>query len=121
MKRSMAGGVQMGPCQVIAGSQCGFLLADGASVLDALSEVQEPIDVEWAFCLLVLVTYVSMFYNIYRQYINPKYTMGRSASHIATVDPIRTFKVRRGLMACHVKDQENYYGVVYKYLTKEKS
>lgn len=41
----MAGGVQMGPCQVIAGSQCGFLLADGASVLDALSEVQEPIDV----------------------------------------------------------------------------
>ena len=45
--------------------------------------------------------------------------MGRSASHIATVDPIRTFKVRRGLMACHV-NQENYYGVVYKYLTKEK-
>ncbi|EKV16592.1 hypothetical protein PDIG_19630 [Penicillium digitatum PHI26] len=29
----MAGGVQMGPCQVIAGSQCGFLL-DEASVLD---------------------------------------------------------------------------------------
>ncbi|KAJ6178411.1 hypothetical protein N7519_008872 [Penicillium mononematosum] len=49
----MAGGVQMGPCQVIAGSQCGFLLADGASVLDSLSEVQEPIDVKWAFCLLV--------------------------------------------------------------------
>jgi hypothetical protein len=49
----MAGGVQMGPCQVIAGSQCGFLLADGASVLDALSEVQEPIDIKWAFCLLV--------------------------------------------------------------------
>ena len=49
----MAGRLQMGPYQVIAGSQCGFLLADGASVLDALSEVQEPIDVEWAFCLLV--------------------------------------------------------------------
>ncbi|KGO37322.1 hypothetical protein PEX1_034240 [Penicillium expansum] len=49
----MAGGVQMGPCQVIAGSQCGFLLADGASALDALSEVQEPIDVKWVFCLLV--------------------------------------------------------------------
>lgn len=54
VKRSMAGGVQMGPCQVIAGSQCGFLLADGASALDALSEVQEPIGVKWAFCLLVL-------------------------------------------------------------------
>lgn len=53
VKRSMAGGVQMGPCQVIAGSQCGFLLADGASVLDVLSEVQEPIEVKWAFCLLV--------------------------------------------------------------------
>ncbi|KGO65410.1 hypothetical protein PITC_078890 [Penicillium italicum] len=49
----MAGGVQMDPCQVIAGGQCGFLLADGASVLDAPSEVQEPIDVKWAFCLLV--------------------------------------------------------------------
>ena len=43
----------MGHCQVIAGSQCGFLLADGASVLDSLSEVQGPIDVKWAFCLPV--------------------------------------------------------------------
>ena len=49
----MAGRLQMGPYQVIAGSQCGFLLADGASVLDALSEMQEPMDVKWAFCLLV--------------------------------------------------------------------
>jgi hypothetical protein len=31
----------MGPCQVIAGSQDGFLLADGAPV----SDVQEPIEV----------------------------------------------------------------------------
>lgn len=46
--------------------------------------------------------------------------MGRSASHIATVDPIRTFKVRRGLITCHVKNRDYYYGVVYKYLTKEK-
>lgn len=46
--------------------------------------------------------------------------MGRSASHIATVDPIRTFKVRRGLIACHVKNRDYYYGVVYKCLTKEK-
>jgi hypothetical protein len=48
----MAGGVQMGPCQVIAGSQCAFLLADGASLLNSLNEVQEPIDVKWAFYLL---------------------------------------------------------------------
>ncbi|CAP86124.1 hypothetical protein PCH_Pc20g07950 [Penicillium rubens Wisconsin 54-1255] len=109
----MAGGVQMGPCQVIAGSQCGFLLADGASVLDSLSEVQEPIDVKWASCLLVPLvwTWVDVLtatgvesYNIEtsgargHQYLRIKYTkyIRWAEVHLATVDPIRAFKVRRG-------------------------